>query len=371
MTQVITGDPPGRTSFYLRVPLQETQVAAPAPLADQEAGALAPFIPHCDRQPRVPLALTPARRGDSLSAALDWLANQVVLFRHGDLVFVNFGLFAALGAFLTLAGMGVILIGQGVSIRAFIALALGASALVVFGSWLLAQLLDFRLLLEKPREALRRPVFASWGGLLIMPLVFGIFSWQSGIAVLVLVDAFARAMPIGHALGRLGCLSYGCCYGRPTTRRLAITYRNPLAKAVRVGNLQNVRLHPAAFYEAVLDLGILLAVNAAALLGAPLGVPSALALVFYGLGRFGIEFVKNNDGRMLLGRCAVNHLLSLAMAALGALLLHSILVAPEAAPLIAWASALDTLPRLLLALLPSAMVIFVGFAIHRRKVGSW
>ncbi len=103
-----------------------------------------------------------------------------------------------------------------------------------------------------------------------MPLVFGIFSWHSGIALLVLVDAFARAMPIGHALGRLGCLSYGCCYGRPTRRRLAITYRNPLAKAVRIGNLQHVRLHPAAFYEAVLDLGILLAVNAAVLArGAP------------------------------------------------------------------------------------------------------
>jgi phosphatidylglycerol:prolipoprotein diacylglycerol transferase len=346
-------------------------VAAPAPLADQEAGVFTPFIPHRDRQPRAALAARPARRGDSLSATLDWLAERVVLFRHGDLVFVTFGLFAALGAFLTLAGMGVILIGQGVSIGAFIALALGASALVVFGSWLLAQLLDFRLLLQKPREALRRPVFASWGGLLIMPLVFGIFSWHSGIAVLVLVDAFARAMPIGHALGRLGCLSYGCCYGRPTRRRLAITYRNPLAKAVRIGNLQNVRLHPAAFYEAVLDLGILLAVNAAALLGAPLGVPSALALMAYGLGRFAIEFLKDNDGRFLLGRYAVNHLLSLAMAALGALLLHSILLAPEAAPVIAWAPALDAVPRLLPALAPSAIVIFAGYSVHRRRVGSW
>jgi prolipoprotein diacylglyceryltransferase len=126
-----------------------------------------------------------------------------------------------------------------------------------------------------------------------------------------------------------------------------------------------------AFYEAVLDLGILLAVNTAAVLGAPLGVPSALALMLYGLGRFGIEFVKNNDGRLLLGRCAVNHLLSLAMAALGALLLHSILLAPEAAPVIAWASALDAVPRLLPALAPSAMLIFAGYSVHRRRVGSW
>jgi phosphatidylglycerol:prolipoprotein diacylglycerol transferase len=306
-----------------------------------------------------------------VSTALDWLADQVVLFRYGDLVFVTFGLFAALGAYLTLAWMGVILIGQGVSIGAFASLALVASACVVFGSWLLAQLLDLRLLLENPREALRRPVFASWGGLLMVPPVFAIFSWHSGLGLLALVDAFALSMPIGHAIGRLGCLSYGCCYGRPTRQRLAITYRNPLAKAVRIGGHQHVRLHPTALYEAILDLGILVAVTAAFFLGMPLGVPSALALMAYGFGRFAIEFLKDNGGRILRSRFSVNHLLSLSMAGLGVLLLPSILSAPQASPAIAWAQALDALPWLLLALVPAAMVIFGGFSVHRRRVGSW
>ncbi len=346
-------------------------MVAPASRAAEEACAPTPFTRHLDGPLRAPLTPRLVRRSDSLNAALDWLADQVVLFRYGDLVFVTFGLFAALGAFLTLAWMGVILIGQGVSVQAFGSLALIACTLVVCGSWLLAQLLDFRLLLERPREALRRPVFASWGGLLMMPLVFGIFSWHSGVALLALVDAFALAMPIGHALGRLGCLSYGCCYGRPTGQRLAITYRNPLAKAVRVGDHQHVRLHPTALYEAILDLGILVAVSAAFFLGMPLGVPSALALMAYGIGRFAIEFLKDNGGRILSGRYSVNHLLSLAMASLGLLLLPSILLAPQAAPVIAWAPAFDALPRLLPALVLSAMVIFAGFGVHRRRVGSW
>jgi phosphatidylglycerol:prolipoprotein diacylglycerol transferase len=346
-------------------------VAAPAPLAEEEAGVLIPFPSRGRRQLRAYLAARLARRCDFVSGALDQLAERVVLFQHGDLVFVTFGLFAALGAFLTLAWMGVILIGQGVPVGTFVTLALAASALVVLGSWLGAQLLDFRMLLQNPREALRRPVFASWGGLLTVPLVFGIFSWHSGVAVLALVDAFALAMPIGHALGRFGCVSYGCCFGRPTRRRLAITYRNPLAKAVRVGGHQNVSLHPAAFYEAVLDLGILLVVNAAFLLGAPLGVPSVVALMTYGLGRFAIEFLRDNEGRILLGRYSLNHLLSLAMAALGVVLLPSILLAPEATPAIAWAPALDAVPWLLPALAPSAMVIFASYSVHRRSVGSW
>jgi len=346
-------------------------VVAPASRAAQEACTPTPFTRPLDGQLFVHPTASLARRNGFLSAALDWLADQVVLFRYGDLVFVTFGLFAALGAFLTLAWMGVILIGQGVSVREFVSLALITCALVVGGSWLLAQLLDFRLLLENPREALRRPVFASWGGLLMMPLIFAAFSWHSGIALLALVDAFALAMPIGHALGRLGCLSYGCCYGRPTDRRLAITYRNPLAKAVRVGGHQHVRLHPTALYEAILDLGILVAVSVAFLLGMPLGVPSALALLAYGLGRFALEFLKDNGGRILSGRCSVNHLLSLAMASLGLLLLPSIFLAPQATPVVAWGPAFDALPRLLPALVPAAMVIFFGFAMHRRKVGSW
>src|SRR4030067_735427 len=82
------------------------------------------------------------------------------------------------------------------------------------------------------------------------------------------------------------------------------------------------------------------AANAASWAGAPLGVPTALALLLYGLGRFGIEFLRNNDGRTVLPRLkgrapflkgtvplpalpalSVNHLLSLVVLSLGALAL--------------------------------------------------
>ena len=346
-------------------------MAAPAPQVELEAAAAAPRTLALPERLHVRASARLTRRTNSVNALLDWLGDRVVLFRLGDLVFVTFGLFAALGAFLSLAWMGVILVGQGVAIEAFLAMALAASALVVLGSWLLAQLLDFRLVLREPAQALRRPVFVSWGGLLVLPPLFFVFSWLSGVAVLVLVDAFALSMPIGHALGRLGCLSYGCCFGRPTRGPLAITYRNRLAKAVRVGELRNVRLHPTALYEAALDLGILLVVTAAVLLDAPVGLPSALALLLYGVGRFGIEFLKDNQGRMLLAGWSVNHFLSLAMAALGVLVLRSALLAPEATPVLTWAPALDAVPTLLPALVPSAIVIFFGFSVHRRRIGSW
>ena len=81
---------------------------------------------------------------------LQRLAGPVVLFRAGPLVFVRFGLFAALGAFVGTSGMALLLVAQGLTPGSFAALALAGGAAVVAGSWLLGQLLDWRLISFDP-----------------------------------------------------------------------------------------------------------------------------------------------------------------------------------------------------------------------------
>ncbi|MBI4518730.1 MAG: prolipoprotein diacylglyceryl transferase [Deltaproteobacteria bacterium] len=305
------------------------------------------------------------------SAALNWLAQRVVLFRYGDWVFVTFGLFAGLGALVSLTAMGALLIGQGVGGKFFLTLAVAGSATVVVGSWLAGQLLDYRLLLEHPWRALRRPVFVSWGGIIALPLVLAIMAALADVSLLVLLDAAARTTPLGHALGRLGCLTYGCCFGRPTDAALAITYRNPLAKAVRVAGLHNVPLHPAPFYEVVLQIGLALVVNLAAVLGAPLGLPTALAFVLYGMGRFAVEFTRDNSGRMIVAPLAVNHLVALSFVIGGALAIPALLLGWQVPPAISWSAALAGVPELAPAITPGVVLIFFGFSLHRGRIGEW
>jgi phosphatidylglycerol:prolipoprotein diacylglycerol transferase len=317
------------------------------------------------------MALTNVLRG-----ALDFLGDRVVLFRCGNTVFVTFGLFAGLGALLSMTGMGGLLVAQGVPVHVFLLLALVGSAAVLVGSWLTGQISDYELLLRSPRDALRRPVFVSWGGLVGMLLALAVFAPFTGLGLLVILDAAARSVPLGHALGRFGCLSYGCCFGRPTRSRVAITYRNPEAKAVRVAGLQHVPLHPAAFYEAVLDLGILVVVNAASWVGVPHGVPTALAFLLYGLGRFAIEFLRDDRERFaprplaVLPALSVNHWLSLALVAASALALP-MLFRSDCAPFVSWTAALAAVPTVLPITAPSAALVFLGFSLHRRRVGKW
>jgi phosphatidylglycerol:prolipoprotein diacylglycerol transferase len=321
-------------------------------------------------EPQGPRAVAEVWPRDPVSRLLDGLGRRVVLFRAGDWVFVNFGLLSGLGAVVGLCGMAAITAGQGLRPELFALLALACSGGIVLGSWLLSQLLDYRLLLANPGAALRRPSFVSWGGLLAIPLVLLPFARYAEVDVLLVMDAVARIGPVGHALGRVGCLTYGCCYGRPTASGPAITYRSPHAKAVRIGGLAGVPLHPAPLYEIALLGSILVCANLAAAFDAPTGVPWALAMILYGLGRLAIECVRDNDGRYLLGGLAVNHAVALATALGGVGLLVACLMDPSSSPAIRWASALEA-SWLLPVLGLGGVVVSLGFGAHRGDVGRW
>ena len=67
-------------------------------------------------------------------------------------------------------------------------------------------------------------------------------------------DHFGVSLPLGHALGRLGCFAQGCCHGRPTELPWGVAYTDP-ASSVRA-ELLGLPLHPVQLYEAAGELAI-------------------------------------------------------------------------------------------------------------------
>lgn len=313
----------------------------------------------------------PARCLERLSLSLSALGRCVVLGRVGGFVFVTFGALAGLGTLLGFGWMSLLWVGQGLEPVHLSNLGLSGAMSVVGGSWIAALALDHRALRAKPLETLRRPAFVSWGGLVGAFAALGICAAVSDFGILLLLDGFARGAALGHLLGRIGCLTYGCCFGRHTKGHLSITYTHPDAKAVRVAGLGGVPLHPAAAYEALLDGLLFVGVNAAAIAGAPQGVPAALCLVGYGIGRFAIEFLRDNQGRMLAGGLALNQVVSLGLAGVGALALVPLAIFSPPTPAISWTAVLSSAPSLLAALVPCAALVGLGFSLHRGRVGSW
>jgi len=57
--------------------------------------------------------------------------------------------------------------------------------------------------------------FVFFGGLLGAALAGVAFAWLRGLSFVNGADYFAVALPMGHAIGRIGCFFSGCCHGLP------------------------------------------------------------------------------------------------------------------------------------------------------------
>ncbi len=138
-----------------------------------------------------------------------------------------------------------------------------------------------------------------YGGLLGALVVGGWFMWKRKLAFLDVADAAAPAVALGQAIGRVGCLSAGCCWGRSCSEPWAITFTNPAA-AANVGVPLDVPLHPTQIYE-----GVGLFVLTAALLLLPRrkfrGTTFGIYLVSAALLRGTVEFFRGDPRGTVFG----------------------------------------------------------------------
>ncbi len=109
-------------------------------------------------------------------------------------------------------------------------------------------------------------------------------------SLLKMTDAFTAPLLIGQALGRIGCFSAGCCYGRPTTEPWGVTFTNPNA----LGPLYE-KLHPTQLYESAGVFILFLIALALSRRLKLIGYLTAFYCVSYGVLRFVIEFWRGDD----------------------------------------------------------------------------
>jgi phosphatidylglycerol---prolipoprotein diacylglyceryl transferase len=130
------------------------------------------------------------------------------------------------------------------------------------------------------------------------------------------------ALPLGQAIGRLGCLASGCCYGRPTGSWLGVDLQDGAGTwAVR---------YPTQLISSAADLAIFAVLLAVERRGreragaaATSRFPGYLTLLYGGLyfsKRFAIEFLRGDDA-LVLPPLTWAHLLCLVGLALVAVLL--------------------------------------------------
>ena len=130
--------------------------------------------------------------------------------------------------------------------------------------------------------------FVFYGGFLGSALAGWIVMRRMKLPFARLSDYFAVALPLGHAIGRLGCLAAGCCYGRHTNMPWGLPMDGDPSR------------HPTQIYEAILNALIALTVARVGLARTRDGrwQPGSALLLYialYAVARFIVEIFRGDD----------------------------------------------------------------------------
>ncbi|UCF68871.1 MAG: prolipoprotein diacylglyceryl transferase [Acidobacteriota bacterium] len=155
-----------------------------------------------------------------------------------------------------------------------------------------------------------------WAGVLSGLVTLAVLAWRAELPLGRLLDAVAVPLPVSQAIGRIGCLLAGCCYGSSCALPWAVTYHSAEAHDQQ-GVPLGVGLHPTPLYEAAWN--VLVVLPAVMLVRARRQRPGEAALaylVLYGSGRFVVELFRGDAVRGLWfgGLLSTSQLISLVVA---------------------------------------------------------
>ena len=159
-------------------------------------------------------------------------------------------------------------------------------------------------------------IFKVWEGGLVFygaPLVALIYSFfylkKNRMAFWETADVVIVGVPIGQFLGRFGCLSAGCCYGRSCDLPWSVTFHNLNAIAPI-----DIPLHPTQLYSAFFNLIIFFVIMLFRKRKKFNGQLVCLYLGLYGVTRFIVECFRGDPrGNIFLNFLSTSQTISLFM----------------------------------------------------------
>ena len=226
-----------------------------------------------------------------------------VLFQIGGITVYSYGVLVALGVLLGLwyARREAPRLGLNPDYVWNLGIYMVLVALVVAKIWLVLSSWDYYM--ANPREIFSMAVLQSggtfYGGVVGAMLTIIIYTYVKKIPILPLLDTFAFAVPLGHSIGRLGCLAAGCCYGKPTSVPWAVTFKSELAEHL-AGTPLGVPLHPTQIYESTVEFLNFLIIVWLAKRQRFTGQLVGTYFLLYGFERGTIEFFRGDPGRTLM-----------------------------------------------------------------------
>ncbi len=239
---------------------------------------------------------------------------ELELGRLGTFTIGTYGLFYALGF---LAGLR-LAVGyakrEGIETTRIIDLGIVTLIAGFVGAKVLLYLIDWRYYLEHPFEMVRslRSAGVFYGGFLFAAVAAVWYIRRHSLPLGRITDLAAPSIALGQAIGRIGCLAAGCCYGRPCDLPWAVTFNDPNAFRL-TGAPLGVALHPTQIYHALADLLVLSVTLVAMRHRKRPGQVFWIYVLVHAVLRFVVEFYRGDTARgLFLGdRISTSQILSI------------------------------------------------------------
>ncbi len=170
-----------------------------------------------------------------------------VLLRIGPLTLHTYGVLVAAGFLFGLAFAVKQGRKEGIPPERIIDIGFYVLLCAIAGSRLLFVVINAGYYVKHPLDSVKiwQGGLVFYGGLALAVPVAILYMKKHRLDVWNIADVFAPSLAIGHAIGRLGCFSAGCCYGKPAQIPWAVTFVHPESIAGT-----GIPLHPTQLYEA-------------------------------------------------------------------------------------------------------------------------
>lgn len=187
---------------------------------------------------------------------------------------------------------------------------------VIFGFFcakIMYCIVEWKSFIANPISFISSSGFVVYGGITGGIISTVVYTKIKKIDFFEYLEICVPSVALAQAFGRLGCFMAGCCYGRETDSFIGIAFRNSFYAP------NDVKLIPTQLISAAANL-----VNAFILMfiaskTKKKGTVTACYLMLYSIGRFAIEFLRN-DNRGSVGRLSTSQFYGIFMFIAGAVL---------------------------------------------------
>lgn len=200
------------------------------------------------------------------------------------------------------------------------------------GAKILYVIVEFKTFIKDPKSVLGSEGFVVYGGIIAGFLTAIVYCRIKKLYFLEYFDLAVASISMAQGFGRIGCFLAGCCYGRPTDSVFGVVFpEDSLAPA-------GIKLIPTQLISAAGDFAIAIiliiladvvfkkakesSLKAKTEFGMVSGDIGCIYMFLYGIGRFLVEFLRN-DVRGTVGNLSTSQFISLFIVA-GSIILYVI-----------------------------------------------